>query len=551
MAGVGHCFECWPGGPVEPPPCRRCLSKLDYWTAGLCIRCHPRAPQAVDSCRDCLAWGATRTHKWRCKSCDGWRRKWPVGDCPVCGRAVPLHRDGGCRLCRTQRSLALRSVDRSSLIDLAEANRHGQQLFLADMSRAARMAGTRTGVAEPVALAPIRPAAGRQLVLIRVAWDLAEGARRGFPAPRDPALAASLWSFVRDHARRHGWAVGQTERVQRGVRVLLGIQDSPGAPVRASDVALLSTIGLPARTVADVLAEAGMLEDDRVPALVRWFEAKVAGLPADMQSELRVWLDVRRHGSTTPPRLKPRAEATIRSQLGFAMPALLAWAGTHQSLREISRDHVHAVLPPSGSPRSTMLQGLRSIFRVLKARQLVFVNPTTHMSVPKPNRPAPRSVDLDALRAALDSDDATRAALAALLAFHALTVGQLQSVELTDVRDGRLHLGDHTVLLAGPVRERLDSYLDHRATRWPDTANAHLFVNYRSAHSTRPVTPWWVRKRLGMSPLAVRQDRILDEAHASGGDVRLVCDLFGLSVAGAYRYTATVGSEAQEPPAGS
>lgn len=36
------------------------------------------------------------------------------------------------------------------------------------------------------------------------------------------------------------------------------------------------------------------------------------------------------------------------------------------------------------------------------------------------------------------------------------------------------------------------------------------------------------------------QDRILDEAHASGGDVRALCDLFGLSIAGAYRYTLTV-----------
>jgi hypothetical protein len=43
-----------------------------------------------------------------------------------------------------------------------------------------------------------------------------------------------------------------------------------------------------------------------------------------------------------------------------------------------------------------------------------------------------------------------------------------------------------------------------------------------------------------MPAQSIRQDRILDEAHATGGDVRRVCDLFGLSIAGAYRYTATV-----------
>ncbi|SDU29748.1 hypothetical protein SAMN04489733_2816 [Amycolatopsis keratiniphila] len=43
-----------------------------------------------------------------------------------------------------------------------------------------------------------------------------------------------------------------------------------------------------------------------------------------------------------------------------------------------------------------------------------------------------------------------------------------------------------------------------------------------------------------MNAQAIRQDRILDEAHAGNGNVRRICDLFGLSVVGAYRYAATV-----------
>jgi hypothetical protein len=38
----------------------------------------------------------------------------------------------------------------------------------------------------------------------------------------------------------------------------------------------------------------------------------------------------------------------------------------------------------------------------------------------------------------------------------------------------------------------------------------------------------------------IRQARILDQARATGGDIRALCGLFGLSVAGAHRYTATV-----------
>jgi len=47
--------------------------------------------------------------------------------------------------------------------------------------------------------------------------------------------------------------------------------------------------------------------------------------------------------------------------------------------------------------------------------------------------------------------------------------------------------------------------------------------------------------------MRIRQDRILDEAHATGGDVRALCDLFGLSIAGAYRYTAAVDQIADPP----
>ncbi len=44
---------------------------------------------------------------------------------------------------------------------------------------------------------------------------------------------------------------------------------------------------------------------------------------------------------------------------------------------------------------------------------------------------------------------------------------------------------------------------------------------------------------LGLHAQAVREDRILDEVAATDGDVRRICDLFGLSVGAALRYAAT------------
>lgn len=38
----------------------------------------------------------------------------------------------------------------------------------------------------------------------------------------------------------------------------------------------------------------------------------------------------------------------------------------------------------------------------------------------------------------------------------------------------------------------------------------------------------------------IREDRILDEAHATEGDVRRLADLFGLSIQAGTRYTTTV-----------
>jgi hypothetical protein len=68
--------------------------------------------------------------------------------------------------------------------------------------------------------------------------------------------------------------------------------------------------------------------------------------------------------------------------------------------------------------RPQPLQGIRAIFRVLKARRLVFTNPTARIFSGMPGARTP--LDVDDLRQALDASDPTRAALAALVIFHGL-----------------------------------------------------------------------------------------------------------------------------------
>jgi hypothetical protein len=322
---------------------------------------------------------------------------------------------------------------------------------------------------------------------------------------------------------------------------LLGIQETPGAPIRRSDVALLSRIKHSAAVVADVLAEAGMLEEDREPAVVRWFTNATSGLPPRMREEVGVWFDVMRHGSTTPPRRRPRADNTVRIQLSWSLPALKTWiAAGHDSLREIGRDHVLAVLPADPLGCYTTLQGLRSLFSILKGRRVVFVNPTRRIDNPHPEQRAPMAVDLDVLRSDLNSDRPATAALAALLAFHAIPIVHIRQLRLADVHDGRVRVGEQLIPLAEPARRRLTAYLDYRQQTWPESINPYLFTHARNWWLSRAVSPQWIRDQLTLPAQTIRFDRILDEAHATGGDIRRLMDLFGISVETAHRYVRTV-----------
>jgi hypothetical protein len=542
-----HCYGCLPGGPHTPPPCRRCRSRLDYYTAGLCARCHRSGPPLPGSCLDCLCWGVTRHQGWLCEGCRGWRRRFTVtAECPSCRRVLALGGEGCCRLCWRQTAM-LRDAAPRQPISVAAANRHGQQLFLAGQFWHAHRFPAQPG---PGADAPSGlPAPHRQLVLFDAPdRDLrAATATRHLPAP-DAELAALLDRVAVEHATAHGWSKTRRNAARAGLRVLAACQDTPGAPLKASHAAHLAGIGVNIQPVLEILTAAGMLHDDRPRPLDLWFTPQTSDLPEPMAGEVRAWFEILRDGSSTPPRSRPRATGTIRLRVREAMPVLHGWAAAgHHSLRGITREHVKAALPAAGTARALTGSALRSLFTVLKARKVVFANPTTRIRTGRPTTRQPLPANLTHLQAALSRDRPARAALAALIAYHAPRSGQLRALQLTDIRDGRLHLPGHTALLAEPVKQRLTAWLDHRAERWPATLNPHLFINTHTAVRTGPVSHHWINQTLGMSGQAVREDRILYEAITSGGDIRRICDLFGLSVAGAQRYTDTVDEHFSSP----
>lgn len=521
-----------PGGPFTPPPCRKCGSNDLYFSGGLCRRCHRFAPHLIDSCRDCLGWGVTRTTGWICEPCRSWRRRFPdVGPCRSCRWSKPLSAEGFCRLCwRT----AVGARPHGTGPSIVEINRHGQQLYFVGLFRQKRPLKPPPG-AKTLRNHPY-PVSYQQLTLLDVPRDLTR--LPGHLVPPDPVFALVLDQSVREHARVHGWSKTRVTTARQGLRILACTQDTPGTPIRASEVARLRP-AFSSQPILEVLAAAGLLLDDREPSIVAWFAQKVSGLPEPIAEELRVWFDVMLHGSSTAPRSRPRARSTIKGSVRAALPAVNSWVLEGcQSLRQISRDDIKAVLPSQGSDRALVGAALRSLFRTLKARRLVFANPATHLRTGRAETRIPMPVNENSMRTALNSEDPARAALAALIGFHALRSQQVRGLLLTDVRDRRIHLPDRTVLLAAHVRRSLAAWLDYRATRWPGTPNPYLFINKQSAVRTTQVSNVWVTTTLGMSAQAIREDRILDEAHATR-DVRRLCDLFGLSVKGAQRYLST------------
>ncbi len=132
--------------------------------------------------------------------------------------------------------------------------------------------------------------------------------------------------------------------------------------------------------------------------------------------------------------------------------------------------------------------------------------------------------------------------MAALVAYHALRNGDLRNLRLTDLRNRHLHVDGRVIPLAEPVQRRLAAWLDYRQSRWPTSTNPHLFINLRTASRTEPVGGRWIKLTLDLpgGGRALRADRILHEAAASGGDPRRLCDLFGLGIQQALRYTTTI-----------
>lgn len=190
-----------------------------------------------------------------------------------------------------------------------------------------------------------------QLVLFDLGHDPAVAARATRPGSE---LIRYCDQIVRDHAVAHGWSRKQTNDVRRSLRLVEVLQHTPGGTINASDVIKLPALraNVSVMSTLDVLAAAGLLRDDRLTPVERYFNDQVTGLPHAMTVQLRVWFDVMINGSTTRPRRKPRHPDTARLHIHAIAPIARRWAATgHDSFAEIDRDHIVAALPAASPHR--------------------------------------------------------------------------------------------------------------------------------------------------------------------------------------------------------
>ncbi|MDR1151285.1 MAG: hypothetical protein LBK72_02195 [Bifidobacteriaceae bacterium] len=465
-------------------------------------------------------------------------------ECDYCHRSVPVGEQNACRLCLEQARM-LQEPGRS--LDLKESNRHGQQMFLANMHQHRRRRTKRLGPV-PRAISKwqktqFEPANWDQPALFNADAD-PEAVRRASFA-EESELTRHCTPIIVEHAAKYGWSVRQRNDVYRSLRLLQTLRDTPTAKIRASDVMVLPKYDGNILSTLDVLQEAGLLIEDRPSHIERYFAGKTATLPEPMRRQLETWLDVMVNGSTTAPRQRSRDPLTARLKIMGAAPVLLDWAQAgRQSLAEITQADVLAALPEAGPARYAADAGLRSIFKILKDRKLVFANPMRKIRAAQPNQNVPLPLDPRDIQAALDSPDPATAAAVAMVAFHAVTAKQLAEMMLSDIADGRLRIGERDIPLAEPVRVRLAAWLDHRARKWPNSLNPHLFVSTRTGPRLAPVGRQFPWSKTNLRPQALREDRIVAEIIATEGDVRQICELFGLTIESAARYLRVL-----DPPA--
>ena len=398
-----------------------------------------RAATPVGSCPDCLSWGASYGSQSYCRACYDFTRRYDRGECAGCRRIIAVKK-GHCRLCWLQAGIAAAGRRRLIAGDFATAGYW--QLSLAGMSRLGSTGPARQ--APPDGPAPPAAASGWTQLQLSAPGESLHFDKRHWAASAitGPALQQAR-HIAAGLAGARGWNDRIITETSRALAVVLA-GHQPGDMIAWSQLpAALHRRDLSITRTAEILALAGLLDDDRIPSFTSLAQPRLALLPAPMAADVRDWLRTRSQGG---PRSRPRDEHTVRMNFNRVHPLLLEWAGHYTHLREVTAADVIAAtgpLPPSR--RRQTLTALRSLFGHAKKTGTIFRDPTRGV------RDGQRPLILIQPLQPAEIHQATSAAVtpAARLAVALAAVHAARPKTIRELHLGDIDLGGRRLVIAG------------------------------------------------------------------------------------------------------
>ena len=348
-------------------------------------------------------------------------------------------------------------------------------------------------------------------------------------------------------AKHQGWQKFTVRNVRYVLNGLAGCHE-PGETIKASTVQALTELKVPTRRVLEVLSLVeGLLVDDRPDALTRHIDAQFAELSTPMRQELQVWIDMLRHGG---PRCRAHPEMTTRTRL-LLRPPLPARGGHpvpdaapgHRRRRE----HLARVLPP---PRGHPRRATRSVSCAEDPAAGVHQPHAAGSTTPAATSTSPAH---SARRYSNRSGTLPKtipycgswSSLSACMPSHPSKSAACSSTT-SIYRTAELHLNGTERSLDPFSAGAINDYFSYRHHRWPHTSNPHLLVTSISANDHSTVSPPWLCnlfRDLPATPNQLRQDRILEEARATGADPLHLAAMFDFAADTGLRYASAVTPE--------
>lgn len=559
-----QCERCKRQAAARAGACAECGKQVARLWAGCCRTCHARRYQTTGACADCG--DLTLLTSGLCSPCRLFRWKHPVGTCPFCGRQQPVGAAGGCRSCQA----ALRAARALQRARRPRPMRfHATTGVCGDCGEGTRLTGGLCRTCRefrrrhPLGTCPY---CGRQQPIgafggcrscqaaHRAARALDQALRRRGAGPVLSPADMQLLHAITGYGGARGWSAGTLARTRRALAVVLTSGQELGPPPWDAEQVrrFLVSRHRTALRVVEFLTDEGLARANPQAAFQQWLARRLAAVPEPLAAEVRTWTDALQ--GRGPRAGRPRHPSTIEAYLRVLETPLATWAARYGSLREVTTEDLAAQLEQlSGATRRLGLAAMRSLFTTLKARRVLFTNPAAPLSGRALQPPPVLPLD-DAQRARLLGHlrEPGQRLIILLAGVHALRPSQICALTLDDAGPSA-----STLLIGGRARpldrltaDHLRAWLQARHTRWPVTANPYLLINTSTAGGTGPIGRSYVQdtvRRAGITAAELRADRLLGEAHASGGDPLRLTHLFGISDPTAIRYCAELDAAAGHP----